>query len=90
LVTAQQLRRDAEEQAARQGEGIVRDARIEAERLLSDAKEQEKRVRHDHASAQRQLAGYLAAFRALLERNLAEIDALESSEHFEMEHSRRP
>jgi DivIVA domain-containing protein len=81
LVSAQQLRHDAEEQAARQREGIVREAKLEADRLVNEAKDQERQVRRDHADAQRQLAGYLTAFRSLLERNLAEIDALESIEH---------
>jgi len=80
LVTAQQLRRDAEVQAAKQGEDIVRKARTEAERLLNEASQQELNVRRDHASAQRQFSGYLVAFRSLLERNLAEIKALETHE----------
>ncbi len=80
LVTAQQLRHDAEADASKQGEEIVRNARAEAERLVGEASQQELNVRRDHANAKRQFNGYLVAFRSLLERNLAEIEALASHE----------
>lgn len=81
LVAAQQLRVDAEHAAQKAGEQIIRDAHSEAERLLAEARDLEKTLRRDHASAQRQFSGYLAGFRSLLERNLAEVEALEVRDH---------
>lgn len=80
LVAAQQLRADAERAAAREAEGIVREARSKADRLLEEAKMQSANIKRDHVGAQRQFTVYLAGFRALLERNLAEVDALEARE----------
>ncbi len=80
LVAAQQLRADAEQAAAREADVIIRDARSQADRILEDAKMTSANIKRDHAGAQRQFTVYLAGFRALLERNLAEVEALEARE----------
>jgi DivIVA domain-containing protein len=80
LVVAEQLRQEAEEHANRQAELIIREARTEAASILSDARQAEQAVRRDIESIRRQLASYLASFRVLLERNLAEVEAVESRE----------
>lgn len=78
LVAAQQLRAEAEKAAAREVDHIIREARAEAETILSEARMMEANVRRDAAAGQQHVAGYLASFRALLERNLSEVDALEA------------
>jgi DivIVA domain-containing protein len=82
LVVAEQLRQEAEEHANRQAEMIIREARTEAAGILSDARQAEQAVRRDIESTRRQLASYLASFRVLLERNLAEVEAVEAREQY--------
>ena len=87
LVTAQQLRSEAQTQMDREREVSQREIRAEAERILLEARaETERLLQHARAEAQRlsqgnELArrnflGYLASFRQLLERQLAEVAAL--------------
>lgn len=80
LVVAEQLRQEAEEHANRQAEMIIREARAEAASIMNDARQAEQAVRRDIESTRRQLASYLASFRVLLERNLAEVEAVEALE----------
>lgn len=88
LVTAQQLRADAEAAAGRQAELTVREAEQQAEELLQQARREaariveaaraeEDRIRGGMDDAVRQYGVYLASFRGLLERQLAEVAALE-------------
>lgn len=77
LVAAQQLRSDSEVAAKKEAELIVREARARGDALISEARESELDVRRDTESSQRHFVAYLASFRALLERYLAEVDALD-------------
>jgi DivIVA domain-containing protein len=78
LLAAQQLRVAAQEQAEREAEAILREARTDSLRLVSQAQEEERQVRERHESLSRQFAAYLANFRALLERQLGEIEGLQA------------
>jgi DivIVA domain-containing protein len=78
LIAAQQLRTDARQQAERESEALIREAKAQAMLVLSAAQQDEAGVRERYEAAQRQFAAYLANFRALLERQLAEIDGLQS------------
>jgi DivIVA domain-containing protein len=78
LLAAQQLRVAAQEQAEKEGEAILREARANALRLVSQATDDERQVRERHESLSRQFAAYLANFRALLERQLGEIEGLQA------------
>lgn len=80
LVAAQQLREDAEKVAARKVDAVVQEARIEADRILAEARSMEANLRRDSAAGQRQFSAYLSGFRALLERQLSEVEALEARE----------
>jgi DivIVA domain-containing protein len=80
LVAAQQARADTERLARQEAELILREARLEAERILADAREEERDVRRDTEEARRHFSAYLTAYRALLERQLGEVDALETHE----------
>lgn len=76
LVTAQQARADTERLARQEAELVVREARMEGERLVAQAREAERDVRRDTEEAHRHFSAYLAAYRHLLDRALAEVDAL--------------
>jgi DivIVA domain-containing protein len=78
LIAAQQLRTDAKVQADREAETIIREARGQAMLVVSAAQQDEQGVRERYESAQRQFAAYIANFRALLERQLAEIEGLQA------------
>jgi DivIVA domain-containing protein len=77
LVAAQQLRVDSREQAEREAELVLREARAEAERIMERARQEEASVRERADSAARQFTAYVASFRTLLERHLGEVDGLQ-------------
>lgn len=78
LLAAQQLRVEAEEQAGRQAEDILRDAKAEALNIVAQAQEAEKVTQQRIVEARRQFARYVTNFRALLERQMGEVEGLES------------
>jgi len=80
LVVAQQLKTDAQEAAKREADLVLKEARLEGERLVAEARNVEAKVRRDIETSQRQLGAYLTAWRGLLERHLSEVDALETHE----------
>lgn len=77
LVAAQQLRADTRAAAEREAQVIVREAEAEGRRLLEEARTAEVAVRQQAAEAERQYQAYLGGFRALLERQLAELRTLD-------------
>src|SRR5437879_4140767 len=77
LVAAQQLRQDTRAAAEREGQVIVREAEAEAKRLLDEARSAENVVQAKMAETERQFQQYMGGFRALLERQLAELRALD-------------
>ena len=77
LVAAQQLRQETRATAEREGQVIVREAEMQAKRLLDEAKVAESAVKVRMAETERQFQQYVGGFRALLERQLAELRALD-------------
>jgi len=77
LVAAQQLRQDSRAAAEREGQVILREAEANAKRLLDEARSAEIAVKVKMAETERQFQQYMGGFRALLERQLAELSALE-------------
>jgi cell division initiation protein len=77
LVAAQQLREETRASAEREAQVIVREAEAEGRRQLDEAGRGQDRAQEKMIEIQRQFAGYLAGFRALLERQLAELRSLE-------------
>jgi DivIVA domain-containing protein len=77
LVAAQQLRQDSRAAADREGQVIVREAEATAKRLLDEAKAAESAVKVRMTETERQFQQYVGGFRALLERQLAELRALD-------------
>ena len=76
LIAAQLLRTETRDQAEREAEQLLREARSEAERIVARARQDEQIVRDRADSAVRQFTAYVASFRALLERHLGEVDGL--------------
>jgi DivIVA domain-containing protein len=77
LVAAQQLRVDSREQAEREAELVLREARTEADRIMERARQEEATVRERSDGAARQFSAYVTSFRTLLERHLGEVDGLQ-------------
>jgi DivIVA domain-containing protein len=78
LVAAQQLRADIQSQAGREAEVLLKEAQLEAARLVERAQQEHQDVAQRTEAAVRQLAAYLAGFRALLERHQVELAGLEA------------
>jgi DivIVA domain-containing protein len=76
LVAAQQLRDETRAAATREAQVIVREAQSEARRILDEARAAEGDVRRQLVETERQFQAYLGGFRALLERQLAELKVL--------------
>ena len=77
LVAAQQLREETRAAAEREAQVIVREAQAEGRRLVDEAKAAQGEVQRQSADVERQFLAYVAGFRALLERQLAELRALD-------------
>ena len=76
LVSAQQLRGDIREQAEREGLLILREARAEGERIVADARAHVRALASEVDALDRARRQYLAQMRILVERHLAELDAV--------------
>jgi len=79
LISAQQLRAEIREQAEREAQLILREARAEAERLQDKMKQDLRALQDQVAALERARRSYLAQLRLLVERQLAEIEASESA-----------
>ena len=77
LVAAQQLREETRASAEREAQVIMHEAQAEGRRQVDEAGRAQERAQQRMIEIQRQFAGYLAGFRALLERQLAELRSLE-------------
>jgi DivIVA domain-containing protein len=79
LVSAQQLRGEIRDQAEREGQLIIREARADADKLTEDARGEVRRMEDQLASLERSRRAYLAQIRVLIERQLSEINAAEQA-----------
>jgi cell division initiation protein len=77
LVAAQQLREETRSAAEHEAQVIIREAEATGRQRVDAGQRAEEEARLRMVEVQRQFAGYLAGFRALLERQLAELHALE-------------
>ena len=77
LVSAQQLREEMREQAAREADLVLREARAEAERIVGEARRQAAAAAEALRRIQGQRVRFLRLFRHLVERQLQEIEAEE-------------
>lgn len=79
LVSAQQLRGDMRDQAERDAALVVRAAQLEAERILDAARNDVRRLEDEIAALAKARRAYLAQLRLLIERQLADVVAAEST-----------
>jgi DivIVA domain-containing protein len=77
LISAQQLRGEIREQADRESQLILREARAEGERIVDEARATIRKVEAELDALVKQRRTYLAQLRAMVERQLAEIEAQE-------------
>jgi DivIVA domain-containing protein len=75
LVSAQQLRSEIREQAERESQLILREARAEGERLIDAARSEIERLQREVEQLERARRAYLSHLRTIVERQLAEIEA---------------
>jgi DivIVA domain-containing protein len=76
LVSAQQLRAEVREQAEREAQLTRREARVEGDRILEEARTDLGRLAGEIEGLERARRAYLAQFRGLVVRQLAELDAI--------------
>lgn len=79
LISAQQLRAETREQADREAQLILREARAEGERVLEETRTEVRRVQADLDALERSRRGYLAQMRSMAERHLAELQSAETA-----------
>jgi DivIVA domain-containing protein len=79
LISAQQLRAEVKEQAERESQLIIREAKAEGERIVAAARNEATRIEQEIDGLVRQRRAYLLQLRSLCERQLAEIEAAEGA-----------
>ena len=77
LISAQQIREEMKQQAQREADLMMREAQAKAAEMHEDSRAQMAGLRADIDALDRARRGYLAQLRALAERHLSEVDALE-------------
>ena len=91
LVAAQQLRADVQAQADKEADLVIQrartqaelhlgEARLEAQRILDHATNEEQRLHSATDAIRRQFLGYVTNYRRVLEREMAELEALASAD----------
>lgn len=79
LVSAQQLRGEIREQAEKEGQLIVREAQQESERLIDAARADIRRLHSELEGLERSRRTFVTQMRALLTRQLAELDVVDAA-----------
>ena len=80
LVSAQQLRAETRDQAEREAQLSLREAKAEGDRLIDAAKAEVRRLAGEIEALERSRRAYLAQLRSMVARQLAELDAIPSHE----------
>ena len=78
-ISAERLRSEIREQAEREAQLILREARAEGERLIDQARGEVRVVEAEVASLARWRRSLIAQIRTVLERQLHELEAVESA-----------
>lgn len=79
LISAQQLRGDIREQADREAQLVIREAKAEGDKLVEQARGEVRSIKSELDSLVRTRRGFLVQLRAIAQRQLAEIDAAEGA-----------
>jgi DivIVA domain-containing protein len=78
LVSAQQLRQELREQADREAQLILREARAEGERMVDAARAEVRRIEAEMAALEKARRAFVSQVRILVERQLQELEAFEA------------
>jgi DivIVA domain-containing protein len=79
LVSAQQLRAEIREQADREAQLLMREARAQVERDVEGLRVEARKLEEDIQALVRARRTYLAQLRAMIERQLVEIETAEAA-----------
>ena len=79
LITAQQLRAETREQAEREAQLILREARAEGEKLVEDSRHAVHSLELRVEALERARKAYLAQWRAFTDRQVSELKAAEET-----------
>ena len=79
LVSAQQLRGEIRDQADREAQLLVREARADGDRIIDDARAEVRRMQTEVDALDRMKRSYMAQLRALMTRQLMELEAAEQT-----------
>lgn len=79
LVSAQQLRAEIREQADREAQLLMREARAQTERDLESIRAEARRLENEIQGLERARRTYLSQLRAMVERQLVEIETAEAT-----------
>src|SRR5688572_11711345 len=77
LISAQQLRGDIREQADREAQLVIREAKAEGDKLVEQARGEVRSIQSELDGLVRTRRAFLLQLRAIAQRQLAEIDAAE-------------
>lgn len=77
LISAQQLRGDIREQADKEAQLVIREAKAEGDKIIEAAKSEVRAVQSELEAMVRTRRAYLVQLRMMVQRQLAEIDAAE-------------
>jgi len=78
-VSAQQLRAEIREQSERESQLILREARAQADHIIEAARAEIRALQEELSSLERTRRSYLTQMRLMVERQLADVSALEKS-----------
>ena len=81
LISAQQLRGEIREQADREAQLVIREARAEGEKIVEQARAEIRSIQGELESLVRTRRAFLVQLRMTVQRQLAEIDAAEGSSY---------
>ena len=79
LISAQQLRGDIREQAEKEAQLVLREAKAEGEKIIDAARTEIRNVQAELEALVRTRRAFLVQLRMTVQRQLAEIDAAEGS-----------
>ncbi|MFN2400455.1 MAG: DivIVA domain-containing protein, partial [Gemmatimonadaceae bacterium] len=79
LISAQQLRSEIREQAERESQLILREARAEGEKIVEAARGEVRRIEMELAGLEKSRRSFIGQLRALAERHLSDLAASESA-----------
>jgi DivIVA domain-containing protein len=81
LISAQQLRGDIREQAEREAQLVLREAKAEGERLLDQARSEVRAIQNELDTLVRTRRAFLLQLKNTVQHQLAEIEAAEGSSY---------